>query len=158
MALLIIAVFLVPAAIAGKVETRSVITGKISALGSGSVTVSDGKKLTCQVGRVSPLALGYVLGSGAKITCLNGRLTKIVGTDHALPPIYQPGPLGPGGTVNSFTFTVGAIGALTPTSVSVGGLPCSIGSRTPDLTAYSVGDRVSVTCTNGVLTAIKPAA
>jgi hypothetical protein len=157
-ALVIVAVFMVPAAIAGKVEARAGISGKISSLGRSSVTVSDGKKLTCRVGRISPLALGYVLGSGARITCRNGLLTKFVGTDQALAPIYQAGPLGPGGTVNSFAFTVGTVGALTPTSVTIGGLSCSVGTRTPDLSGYAVGDRVSVTCTNGTLTAIKPAA
>jgi len=90
--LVFVVTLLVPVAGAGNATVRTTITGKISALRLTSVTVTGGRKLTCRVGAVSPRALGYVLGSGAQITCVNGLLTKIVGTDRPLPSIVDTTP------------------------------------------------------------------
>jgi hypothetical protein len=90
--LVFVATLLVPVAGAGRAPVRTTITGKISGLRLTSVTVTGGTKLTCRVGAVSPRALGYVLGSGARITCVNGLLTKIDGTDRPLPSIVDTTP------------------------------------------------------------------
>ena len=90
--LVFVATMLVPVAGAGNAPMRTTITGKISGLRLTSVTVTGGRKLTCRVGAVSPRVLGYVLGSGARITCVNGLLTRIVGTDRPLPSIVETTP------------------------------------------------------------------
>ena len=82
---LIVAALTAPSAGAGSIRTT--IAGKITVLQSKSVTVLGRQKLSCRVGVVSPRSLGYVIGSGARISCTNGLLTKIVGTDLPLPPI-----------------------------------------------------------------------
>ena len=90
--LVFVATLLVPVAGGENAPAKTTITGKISGLRLTSVTVTGGRKLTCRVGAVSPRALGYVLGSGARITCVNGLLTKIVGTDRPLPSIVESTP------------------------------------------------------------------
>jgi hypothetical protein len=123
--LVFVATLLVPVAVAGNAPVRTTITGKISGLHLTSVTVTGGRKVTCRVGAVSPRALGYVLGSGARITCVNGLLTKIVGTDRHLPSIVDTTPqraAGPPVCTGTSKTVVDAYGTtITMCSILIGG-------------------------------------
>jgi hypothetical protein len=123
--LVFVATLLVPVAGAGNAPVRTTITGKISGLRLTSVAVTGGTQLTCWVGTVSPRALGYVLGSGARITCVNGLLTKIVGTDRPLPSIVDTTPqraAGPPVCYGTSKTTVDATGhTITTCGILIGG-------------------------------------
>ncbi|MEI6666395.1 MAG: hypothetical protein WCL53_09645, partial [Chloroflexota bacterium] len=115
-------------------SNQTTATDPISALSSTSITVG---RLTCTIGSGSPSLVGFALGDRVGISCPSGALATITHLD----------PL-PGST------TKGAITALSPTSITVAPLTCSIGSSSPSVTAFHLGDYVGIGCTAGVLVKI----
>jgi hypothetical protein len=109
--------------------------GPIGSIGTNSITIGS---TTCTVGRGSPSLSGYKPDDRVEIECVNGVLVKI--TAPPAPP--------------NLTSQVGMINALSPTSISVGPLTCTINSNSPNVSDYKLGDRVGIGCTDGVLTRI----
>jgi hypothetical protein len=150
--------------------------GAITTLRLHSITVHG---QTCRITTASPsratLRL-YSLGTEAKIACKNGVL-------HAIYPLLSPKPIvigppvlpAPSATAPRVTVVSSAglitgsgsggapISELTDTSITAGfgriNLTCTIGSGSPNLGGFQVGDRVTaMNCKNGVLTSITRAA
>src|SRR5438105_6909951 len=110
--------------------------GTIGVLGSSSIAVGA---LTCSLGSSLPSLTGYQVGDGVRIGCGDGVLMKI----EKLParPV--------------FTSASGTLSALGSSSITVGALTCSLGSSSPDLSGYHVGDTVRIGCADGVLAKIE---
>src|SRR5438105_4445260 len=106
--------------------------GTIGVLGSSSIAVGA---LTCSLGSSSPSLTGYQVGDGVRIGCGDGVLMKI----EKLParPV--------------FTSASGTLSALGSSSITVGALTCPLGSSSPDLSGYHVGDPVGIGCLDGML-------
>jgi hypothetical protein len=152
-ALLIVVALPAPLASANGITVASA-TGKISALTRTSLTVRSAGKITCRLRTVSPPALGFGLGSRVRITCVNGTLTKIAGTGTSQHQSSSTGASGTNGT--SVAAIVGTIDALSPTSITIAGVSCSIGPTSPNTSGFHVGQRAGATCSNGTLDSIDP--
>ncbi len=111
--------------------------GTISALGSTSITV-DG--LTCAINGSSP-SVAFKVGDKVGIGCAGGVLVKIVAATSD-------------DNHGDLTTRLGTISALSSASITVDGLTCSIGTSSPSVSAFKVGDQVGIGCTNGVLAKI----
>jgi hypothetical protein len=112
--------------------------GTLTARNDASVTVHmDTRDLTCTRGDRSPSLGDLRIGDRVKIACTNGVLAAIA-------------------KLTETTITTGTLSAVSSTSVSVssdgGERTCTRGADSPSLEGYHVGDRVKMTCTNGVLT------
>ena len=59
-----------------------------------------------------------------------------------------------GDRVTTTSTAIGRITAIGGESISIGGLRCSLGAGSPDVTAFKVGDRVDARCLNGTLTTL----
>jgi hypothetical protein len=124
--------------------------GEITALGPGAITVRGEHELGCRITDGSPNVAEFKVGDRVKIICANGVLTTIARVTPTPPPAgekEQP----------TTTSLVGAITALNTTSIGVHGerdLTCTVGSTSPKLGDYKIGDRVKIACANGVLAAI----
>jgi hypothetical protein len=117
--------------------------GTLTDLSDGSITVhTDSRDLTCTRGDHSPALGDFKVGDHVKVACTNRVLTAIA-------------------KITETTIATGTLSALTPTSVSVlsdGGVrTCTRSDGSPSLDGYSVGDRVKMTCTNGLLTGMAKA-
>jgi hypothetical protein len=117
--------------------------GTLTVRNDASVTVhTDSRDLTCTRGEHSPTLGDLRVGDRVKIACTNGVLTAIA-------------------RLTETTITTGVLSALSETSVTVlsdgGERTCSRGDASPALDGYHLGDRVKMTCTNGVLTAFAKA-
>jgi hypothetical protein len=110
--------------------------GPIRALSSTSITV-DG--LTCSIGSSSPSVADFKLGNQVGIGCSKGALVRI----GALP--------GTSDRHADLKTRLGAITALSAGSITVDGLTCSIGSGSPSVAGFKLGDKVGIGCSNGVL-------
>jgi hypothetical protein len=114
--------------------------GTLTALSAFSLTVhSETRDLTCTLSDRSPGLGEFHVGDRVKVSCTNGVLTSIA-------------------KANVTSMTTGLLTALLPTSLTVlsdgGERACSRNGGSPSLEGYHVGDRVKMTCVNGVLTAI----
>jgi hypothetical protein len=113
--------------------------GKISELSPSSVTLhNDDGTLTCTLAEGSPKLGDYHAGDKVKIACTNGVLTAIA-------------------KLTETTITTGVLSALSHTSVTVlsdGGARTCARGETPAVVGYNLGDRVKMTCVNGVLSGI----
>jgi len=102
------------------------------------VTVhTDSRDLTCSRGEHSPALGDLRAGDRVKIACTSGVLTAIA-------------------KLTETTITTGVLSALSHTSVTVlsdGGERTCARGESPTLDGYTLGDRVRMTCVNGVLTA-----
>jgi hypothetical protein len=112
--------------------------GPITALSTTSVTV-DG--LTCSLGPSSPSVAGFKLGDKVGIGCSNGVLVKI-----GVPPNDD--------RHDELQTRLGPITALSTSSITVDGLTCSVGTGSPSVTGFKLGDKVGIGCSNGVLVKI----
>jgi len=122
--------------------------GSISALTATSISVTGDRTLTCSVSSTSPSLGGFHVGDAVKMGCHNGVLVGIV----ASTPTTSSTTTTTTATTNAYGF--GTITALTSSSISVTGdrsLTCSIGSGSPALGDYHVGDAVKMGCQNSVL-------
>lgn len=147
------------AAISHKVIVAShkvIVAGTISALQPSWVTVRGSRSVTCRVQRVSPTALGYVIGSDARITCVRGTLTKIVDTITS-PPITKSTSASVNTSAASssvsasvsptVTTTTGPVISLSQSAVTVGSTTCSVGDYTWLVAnGIGVGSNVTLTC------------
>ena len=136
----------------GATSTASGV-GTISAISTSSstITVTGDRSLTCTIGASSPGLGGYHVGDHVKIGCVNGVLYAIAKIDSE--PEHSTSTTTPATNLYGF----GAISALSPTSIAVTGdhnLTCSVGSSSPGLGDYHVGDHVKIGCQNGVLIGI----
>ena len=134
-------------------------TDAITALSSTSITVGQ---LTCTIGSSSPHTGDFRIGDRARIYCASGVLAYLIRPDA---PTTTTAP-----TTNTTTTTasehhdehhddvmttrLGTISALNSTSITVDGLTCTIGSSSPSLSAFKLGDQVGIGCVNGVLAKI----
>jgi hypothetical protein len=141
--------------------------GTLTARNDASVTVhNDERDLTCTRGAASPPLGDLRVGDRVKLACTNGVLTAIARAETPPPaptptptPTPTPAPApAPTPTPTVTTMTTGELISLSPTSLTVrsdgGERSCSRTGASPSLDGYHVGDRVKVTCVNGVLTAI----
>src|ERR1044071_3421374 len=114
-------------------------SGTLVARTAASVTIKQGDHtLTCARDDSSPKVQGASVGDKVKVTCENGVL---VGFERA------------------FTGSAaGAISALSASSLTVHNddrtVTCTLGDNSPNLGDYHVGDRVKLSCSDGVLTAV----
>ncbi len=125
------------------------VAGEIIALGSGAITVRGEHELSCRITDGSPSLGELKIGDRVKMICANGVLTTIARATTTPPTGEKEQP--------ATTSLVGAITLLTATTIGVHGerdLTCTVGSSSPKLGDYKVGDRVKIACANGVLTAI----
>jgi hypothetical protein len=176
-AVLTVAVLVGPAT-AGKSPQRSTITGKITVLKVKTIRVHGIGNLTCQITTASPKATlrGFALGMKARITCTKGVLSTI--TKTALKPSAVT--IIPAGTVAApkaepmpdpavttpptggvkIAPTVNGNGKITAVGggqIEFGGdITCQLGSSSPSVSAYRVGNLVSYTCSGGSLVSIGP--
>jgi ribosomal protein L21E len=117
--------------------------GTLAALTDLSLTVQTERgDLTCTLNDRSPRLGDFHVGDKVKVACTNGVLTAIA-------------------KVVVTSITTGVLTAATDTSVTVlsdgGERRCRRTNESPSLDGYRVGDKVKMTCTNGVLTAIAKA-
>jgi hypothetical protein len=145
-------------------------TGKISALSKSSITIDGTRDVTCRVRSVVPGALGFRIGTSAKMICLRGVLIAITGpataksgtdgksssTSTSTSTSTATATASGGGTAVAATIsgdTFRLAGAGTITAVGGGKLSfsgevtCSVGAGSPDVSAFKVGDRVNYKCT-----------
>ncbi len=128
-------------------------TGEIDALTSTSIKLVGERDLACRLTDGSPSLTGFKIGDHVRISCLNGVLTSIARPESA-PTITTTTTTTEHSTA---TYGTGAISAIAPTSISVKGehdLTCTVGPASPKLGDYKVGDKVKITCVEGVLSAI----
>jgi hypothetical protein len=136
--------------------------GAVTALGERSVSLHDGDRdLTCTLGASSPALSGVKVGDHLRVVCTGGVLTSFEAVRLVAPPIVAPPPSPPPALpVEPAVLTFGVVGALSESSITVhnaehGDVSCSVGSASPRLGDFHVGDRVKVACTDGhVLVAI----
>lgn len=121
--------------------------GTVSAVSSHSLTVhTDGGEVTCTIGAGSPSLAELHIGDMVKIGCLDGILTVVT---RAAPA--------PAGTGDAHTTTTGGtLTVLSTSSITVhnnehGDLSCTLGSASPRLGDFHVGDHVGMACVDGVL-------
>jgi hypothetical protein len=123
-------------------------SGTVSAVSAGSLTVhGDGGEVTCTVGDGSPSLAGLHVGDVVKIGCLDGVLKAVVTPPGAVPPT---------GDHHTVTTVAGTLSVLSDSAVTVhsgekGDVSCTVGSATPRLGDFHVGDRVGMACVDGVV-------
>jgi hypothetical protein len=135
-------------------------TDGITALSSTSITVGQ---LTCAIGISSPHTGDFKVGDRARIYCASGVLAYLIRpeapatttttTTNTTAPIA---PIAPTTDHHDDVTTtrLGTISALNTASITVDGLTCTIGSSSPSLSAFRLGDQVGIGCTNGALVKI----
>jgi hypothetical protein len=126
--------------------------GTLTALTPTSLTVTGDRSLTCSVGSSSPATGQFHVGAAVKIGCVNGALYYIVGATP--PPSTTTTSTTPTTITSANAYGIGTISGLSPTTISVTGespLTCEIGSSSPPLGDYHVGDAVKLGCQNHVL-------
>ena len=129
-------------------------TDAISALSATSITVGS---LTCSIGSSSPKAGDFKVGDRARIYCANGVLVYLIRPDApsttTTTPTTSPTATPPVTTDHhdDVTTRLGTISALSSTSITVDGLTCSVGTSSPSVSPFKVGDQVGIGCSNGVL-------
>ncbi len=121
--------------------------GTLSALSTTSVTVTtDGGDVTCSLGSASPKLGDFHTGDKVKFACVDGVLNVLAKVDATPPP------------PTNVRSAVGAITALSPTSVTVQGdgaaVTCAVGDSSPKLGDFHVGDKVKLYCVNDLVYAI----
>jgi hypothetical protein len=130
--------------------------GVVNALDSLSLTLQTEHGLvTCTIAAGSPstaeLNVGDRVGMGCKASTMQLVLIrKLDGEGTPTPPAP---------TTHVTTGARGAVSSLSTTSLSVltdgGTVTCQIGSTSPGLGELHVGDRVAMTCVDGVLSALE---
>jgi len=130
----------------------------ISALSATSITVGP---LSCSIGAGSP-AVTFKLGDRVKIACVNGVLTSIAAdgdapkppttttTTTAAPTATPPAPAvttsGDGIVTRGGTLT-----SIGEHSLTVDSLTCALGTASPSIAGFKVGDRVGIACQSNAL-------
>lgn len=119
--------------------------GSVSALSATSISVKDGKRtLTCMIGERSPSLEGIAVGDRAQILCRHVRSGWLLLKARELKPKPEPAK------------ALGAITALTDSSITVGALTCSVSDRLAEkVGTLKVGDKVGILCLRGVLQAVE---
>ena len=134
--------------------TTEVVThgGILTAIGEHSLTVDS---LTCYLYPSSPNLAGFKVGDHVGVACSSGVLIKIVAlSDDAPQPTPPSPPPSTGDHHDDLQTRLGTITALGTTSITVDGLTCSIGSNSPSVAGFKLGDQVGIGCSNGVLVKI----
>ena len=129
--------------------------GTVTARTDGSVTVHNTEHgdLTCTRGATSPSLSAITLGELVGMACKDNVLVLIVAYPSTPPPPPPPPP-SPTPDVNQ-TFG-GTISALTDGSVTVhnterGDLTCTLGTSSPSLAGFAIGNLVGMGCKDNVL-------
>jgi hypothetical protein len=123
--------------------TTAVVTrgGTLTAIGEHSLTVDA---LTCYLYPTSPSLTGFKVGDHVGVACQSNVLIKIVAlSDEPQQPPHD-----------ELQTRLGSITALSPMSITVDGLTCSIGTGSPSVAGYKLGDKVGIGCSNAVLVKI----
>jgi hypothetical protein len=134
--------------------------GTVNALDSLSLTLqTEHGPVTCTIAAGSPstaeLHVGDRIGMGCKASTMQLVLIRRLdgdGTPPPTPPTTEP-------TTHVTTGARGAASSLSSTSLSVltdgGTVTCQIGSTSPAVGELHVGDRVAMTCVDGVLSTLE---
>jgi hypothetical protein len=181
----IASVFILGLATAGaspaKKPKQTSLTGKISVLKLGTITVDGSRHLTCRITPASPNVRlrGFVLGSKARITCKRGVLLAIA---HPSQPnamtrkpeptpsvtpvtpsdstsVAKPDPSAGTAAPNPALSIVGRgnISVLGGAMITIGtSVSCWFDASSPDVSRFKVGDRVDYQCSAGILKKISP--
>ena len=132
--------------------------GTITALDSSSITVRGERNLTCGLTGDSFIPREFKVGDEVGIACIDGIVRKIVRLPQATEPPATTSTTKATTTTPTVTLSAtGAITALGEAAISVHGdhdTSCTLASTSPKLGDYKLGDKVKITCTNGVLTGI----
>jgi hypothetical protein len=133
-------------------------TDAITALSSASITVGQ---LTCSIGSSSPHTGDFKVGDRARIYCASGVLAHLIRPDAPTTTTTATTTTTTAPTSDHqehhddvTTTRLGTISALNTASITVDGLTCTIGSSSPSLSAFRLGDQVGIGCTNGALVKI----
>jgi hypothetical protein len=127
-----------------------IVTKEDSVVALSSTSISVGP-VTCALTGDSPSVASLQVGVRVAIACSNGTLVKLVVLPPLRAPVAPTTTSAPQSDTAGFSVRLGTIGTLTPSSITVGGLVCSLGDGSPDLGAYKVGDAVGVGCAGGML-------
>ena len=125
----------VPAAVPSADTSEVTFGGAITALTDTSISLHDGDRdLICALDSTSPSTDGYKVGQHAKVACAGGTLVSI-------------SPVGTGDAGRAYTGTVASIdeGGVTVTTEH-GPVTCTLGTGSPALGDYGVGDHVLIGC------------
>ena len=130
---------LAPAPPPPPVETRTA-TGTLTTMSDASVTVhTERGDLTCTRGSGSPKLGDFHVGDAVKVTCANGVFIALAKLDVT-------------------TVATGVLSGLFDGNAAVttdgGQKTCTRGPSSPSSDGFQAGDRVKMTCLNGVLTAL----
>ena len=151
--------------------------GVIGVLGGKRIVLHGQKDVACKIDvAASGILRGFRVGDQARVTCLNGLLTAIVRAQGASTPgsssstssssssvsssasVTTSTSTATGGTTTqSLSAGIGTIAALGGGSITVGPISCTIGAGSPETSGFEIGDRVSLRCANGGLTALSHA-
>ena len=128
-------------------------------LGSTITVHNSEHDLTCTIGSGSPSTSGFTVGNAVRMYCLNGALYSLTHTDA--PPTTTETTTTTATTTTASgdaASATGAISALSTSSITVHDgdrdLTCTIGSSSPSVSGFAVGNGVRMYCLNGALYAI----
>jgi hypothetical protein len=134
-------------------------TGSVTSVSASGLTLTtEHGPVTCTIGDGSPsvaaLHLGDKIGMGCKASNMQLVLIrKLDGGTTTTPTDPKPAPPTP--TTHVVTGAAGKLAALTDGSLTVhtdgGEVTCTIGSTSPSLASFAVGDRVKMVCWDGAL-------
>ena len=120
--------------------------GTLTAIGEHSLTVDS---LTCYFYPTSPSLTGFKVGDHVGVACQSNVLIKIVALSASRSSRTTTAPAAPATT--SCRRASGTITALSPTSITVDGLTCSIGAGSPSVAGFKLADKVGIGCSNAAL-------
>jgi hypothetical protein len=142
-------------------ELGRYFAGVVSALDSASITVqTEHGPATCSIGAGSPSTAEFHVGDHVGMGCKASTmqlvlLRKLDGGGDVTPPA-PPAPPTTDPTSHTTVGARGTLSALSDGSVSVttdgGVVSCQLGTSSPKLGDYHVGDHVAMTCVDGVVT------
>jgi len=134
-------------------------TGTVASVGASGLTLNtEHGPVTCTIGDGSPsvaaLHAGDKIGMGCKASTMQLVLIRKLDDGTTTTPT-EPQPAPPTPTTHVVTGAAGTLSALTDGSLTVhtdgGEVTCTIGSTSPSLTSFAVGDRVKMVCWDGAL-------
>jgi len=141
------------------------VTGTLTALTSTSITTTgDGGVVTCSIGAGAQSPTGAHVGDQVRMYCENGAFYKLIdpvttSTATTTTTTTAPPPPPPTTTTTPVTYSsaTGTITTLSADRITVTGdavLSCAIGTTSPSVTAYHLGESVKMYCQGSTLYAL----
>ncbi len=136
--------------------------GFVTAVSSGSISIQSSEHaVTCALGAGSPSIAEVKVGDRVAVGCRVGTnlLVLLKKLHEASTPPSTTSPPAPEPPHPDLKTAGGTLTALTTSSLTVsndehGDITCTLGSASPHLGDYHVGDHVKIACSSGVLTLI----